>query len=339
MDDCNSLTFTTASSSPSPSNIGNAGALPSISQAQSSLSLQPQVSLSDDDVLKSRLIHHYSTATYLTLSVKPEFQYIWQVEVPGIAFEHRFLLPMIMAVSALHICRKGSPGVRYIAYGYQQYEAALKGSSLALSDISPSNCHALYAVSAIGFVFELGTSYNQDSLLYRGAGVLAPWIMHIQGVRTIMLSTWAHIKAGVLGIMFDSEPSSNGPLELESCVNDFVGYIETMPLAPEQIAVYRSAANELIKWSKMPHSGFFGWVCSFGDEYGRLLAGKNPYALVIFGYSCILLRTGGPTYWISRWPEGLLREVYGYLSPSLRGWLKWPMEELGMTCRQAFPAE
>ena len=337
MNDHGSLMSVTASPSPSASSTGNTRALPPTSQAQSGSSPQSQTSLSDDDVLNSRLIHHYSTATYRTLSDNPEFQYIWQVEVPNIAFEQRFLLPMIMAVSALHMCRKGSSEVRYITYGYQQYETALKGSSLALSNISPSNCHALYAVSALAFVFELGTSYNHDSLLYSGPGVLAPWIMHIQGVRTIMMSTWAHIKAGVLGTLFDGEPSGNGPLELESCVHDFVGYIETVLLAPEQINVYRNAADELIRWSKMPHSGFFGWVCLFGDEYGSLLARKDPYALIIFGYSCVILRTGGPKYWISRWPVGLLHEVCGYLGPSLRGWLKWPMEELGMIYDPASP--
>ncbi|KAF7593577.1 hypothetical protein BBP40_011197 [Aspergillus hancockii] len=337
MDGYSSLTSATASPSPSPSNIEHIRTLPSHSQALSGASLQPQAPLSDDDVLSARLIHHYSTATYLTLSDKAEFQSLWQVQVPEIAFEHKFLLPMIMAVSALHMCRKGSSEVRYIAHGYQLYETSLKGSSLALSKISPSNCHALYAVSALAFVFELGTSYNRDSLLYSGDGVLAPWIMHIQGVRTIMLSTWAHIKASVLGRLFEGEPWGNGLVELELCVNGFAEYVETMPLPPEQITIYRSAADELIKWSEMPHSGFFGWVCLFGGEYGNLLARKDPYALVIFGYSCVLLKTGGPKYWINRWPEDLLREVYGYLDLSLRGWLKWPMEELGMAYHQASP--
>ncbi|OGM51232.1 RTA1 like protein, partial [Aspergillus bombycis] len=282
MNDHSSLASATATPSPSPSNIGTTRTLPPNPWAQSGSSLQPQPSVSDDDVLNSRLIHHYSTATYQTLSDKAEFHYIWQFEIPEIAFEHRFLLPMIRAVSALHICRKGSSEVRYKAYAYQQYEASLKDSSLALSRISPSNCHALYAVSALAFVFELGTSYNHDSLLCSGTDVLAPWIVHIQGVRTIMLSTWAHIKAGVLGALFDGEPLGNGPVELESCVNDFAGYIETMPLASEQIMTYRSAANELIKWSKMPYSGFFGWVCLFGDDPSVAAA---VIALICYGAS------------------------------------------------------
>jgi hypothetical protein len=95
------------------------------------------------------------------------------------------------------------------------------------------------------------------------------------------------------------------------------------------LSVYLVAIQELVKWSKVIDVGFFGWMCQTSDEFASLLARKDPFALVIFAHSCVLLGYGEPRFWIGRWARGLLDEVTGYLDPSLRVWLEWPLAKLG----------
>ncbi|KAE8150468.1 hypothetical protein BDV25DRAFT_154287 [Aspergillus avenaceus] len=317
-------------SPPSCSSIGNNRGTTPASQGPSNSSLPPATVLSDSDVLNARLIHHFTTSTYRTLSLKPETQALWQMDIPEIAFEHKFLLQMILAVSALHLYRKGSPDARYITYAHQQYETSLKSTSFALLQISPLTCHALYAVSTLAFIFELGTSYSRESLLYSGDGTLAHWVLHLRGTRTIISSAWGELSSGVLKPLFNCEPVMDDPLHIGPPLEDLRKHIESDSIAEKTTEACLRAIGELLRWSKMAHVGFFGFMCESDDEFAALLARKDSYALAIFSYSCVLLQHGEPRYWINRWPETMVCEVNVYLDPSLKVHLKWPMEQLGL---------
>lgn len=143
-------------------------------------------------------MHHYTHTTYKTLAVKEELQHLWQVIIPEIAFDSSFLLRMICAISALHMCREKLCETHYLSYAHERYAAAVHESATALTYISKSNCSALYVFSALAFVFELGTSYNRAIILYNQDGTLAHWIVHIRGVRAIIACFWHDLSTGAL---------------------------------------------------------------------------------------------------------------------------------------------
>ncbi|CAG8346548.1 unnamed protein product [Penicillium salamii] len=287
-----------------------------------------QSPLQDIDTTDFRLLHNFTTSTYLTLSDQKELRDLWQQQIPDLAFSHSFLLRVIFAMSALHLYRKTSD-TNYLAYALQKYEEALKSSSLVLTAISPVNCHALYACAALGFLFEFGAPSEDQNILYNANGALAPWVIHVRGVRIIIASSWHDLESGVLGRLFEHKFVDQSVDNIEACLGRFAEHIQSTEIDTETLSTYLEAVQDLTKWSKMVEAGFFAWMCQTSDDFATLLAEKQPFALVIFGYSCVLLKYGEPRYWIEGRAKRLLREIYGYLHPHLRVWLEWPLAIVG----------
>lgn len=283
-----------------------------------------------NDMLNVQLMHHFITSTCQTLAKTHKLRSIWRIKIPKIGFEHRYVLDMIFAISAVHLSRDHNYADQsHMAYAFRLYEDSLKLSSVAISQISPANCEALYAFSILALVFEFGTLHTRESLLFNRDGSLAHWIVHSRGIHAIIGSAWHEITSGPLKPMLECSFLEAGPADIEPHLQKLRSHIE-QDILLEAADVHLLAINELIYWSRLANVGFYGWLCRFSDGYGDLLSRKDPYALIIFGYACVVLKYGDPAYWINGYPEKLLCEIYGYLNISLRSWLHWPMMELGI---------
>lgn len=289
--------------------------------------MKQQSSLPEIDTTDFRLLHHFTTLTYLTLSDQVEIQDLWQRKIPELAFSNTFLLRVIFAISALHLYRTTSD-THYLSYALTKYQEALQSSSSVLLAISASNCHALYACAALGFLFEFGTPNDGESLLYTKDGTLAPWILHVRGVRIIISCSWLDLQSGILAPLLNPESDHEGVEGLDDSLFRFEEHIRSIGCSDALLSTYSIAIRELVKCSKMVEVGFFAWMCQPSDEFANLLAEKDPFALVIFGYSCILLRDAEPRYWIQGQARCLLHEVHGYLDSSMSIWLQWPLNNL-----------
>jgi hypothetical protein len=305
----------------SSGNASDVASSPGISPKSTS---SPQPRSLELDTLGFKLIHNFTTSTFRTLADHEELQSLWQNQIPELAFTHTFLLRMILAVSALHLHHK-TLDTQYLPYAHQQYEESLRVSAQVLVQISSTNCDALYACSALGFIFELGTLNVHRSLLYDASGSLAHWVVHARGVRTIIDSSWRHLLSGVLKPIFHRQSLQGDSNIPKLCLDELVGYIRSTGVGDRDLSVYLVATQELVKWSKVTDVGFFGWMCQTSDEFVTLLAQKDSFALVIFAHSCVLLAYGEPRFWIGHWARGLLNEVSEWLDPSLRVWLEWPL--------------
>ncbi|KAJ5742144.1 hypothetical protein N7533_011553 [Penicillium manginii] len=317
---------------PSPSQLslqdrGEGAPSPAISSRSSSSHPQPP---SDIDTTDFKLLHHFTTSTYLTLSDRVEQQYVWQQNAPGLAFSHTFLLRMIFAISALHLSRTTSDPF-YLSYAHRQYEEALRSSSAALSAISPSNCHAIYACVGLGFIFELGASNNGKNVLYATNGAIADWAVHVRGVRTIMDSSWHDLQSGVLSPLFLRQFRKGDIKCFENYLNEFVRYVRSTNIGNRDLSTYMVAVQQLVECSKMVEIGFFAWMCQTSDEFAEMLAKHDHFALVILAHSSVLLKYGEPQYWIGGWANKLLSEVQEQLDPSLGVWLEWPFQQVNQT--------
>jgi hypothetical protein len=285
--------------------------------------------LSNIELTNIHLMHHFTISTYRTLAATRELRSLWRVRIPELAFEHHFLLQLILAVSAMHSCREPQSGLCNINYAFQLYEASLRQSSLALSQISSANCEALYAFSVLALIFEFGTLHTRESILLNRDGSLAHWIINTRGIHAIIGSSWHTLTAGILKPMLQTSFLETGPAGIEARLQGLQLHIQE-ELADGTANVHLQTLSELIKWSRLVNLGFYGWLCHFTNDYSDLLSQKDPYALIIFGYACFILKNGEPAFWIDSCPEKLLREIYKHLNTSLRIWLHWPMSELGL---------
>jgi hypothetical protein len=263
------------------------------------------------------------------LATTRELHSLWRVRIPELAFEHHFLLQLILAVSALHSYREPHSGLCNVNYALQLYEASLKQSSFALSRISSANCEALYAFSVLALVFEFGALHTRESILLNRDGSLAHWIVNTRGVHAIISSSWHTLTSGILKPMLQTSFLETGPAGIEARLQELESHIQK-EFADGTAGVYLHTLSELKTWSRLVNLGFYGWLCHFTNDYSDLLSQKDPYALIIFGYACVILKLGEPAYWIDTCPEKLIREIYKHLNTSLRIWLHWPMSELGL---------
>lgn len=98
-----------------------------------------------------QLMYYYSTQTYRTLSDDESRHFVWQVDVPQLAFKHAFLLYGLLSFTAFHQCRMSPPAERAslvrIGRHYKQYGLGTYIPELERS--SSSNCHALFAFSLL----------------------------------------------------------------------------------------------------------------------------------------------------------------------------------------------
>lgn len=274
-------------------------------------------------------MHHFTTSTYKTLVTTSKQRYLWLIEIPKLGFEHRYVLDMIFAVTTVHMAREAPSGPSHMAYAFRLYEKSLKRSSMALSQISQANCDALYVFSVLALVFELGTLRSRESLLFNQDGSLAHWIVNCRGIHAIISSSWNHLNSGISRPMLECPLLEAVPEEIETHLEVFKSHIER-EFSSEAASVYLKALDDLARSSRLANFGFYGWLCRFSNDYGDLLSRKDPYASIIFGYSCVTLKHAGPVYWIKECPKRLLLEIYEYLNTSLRHWLLWPMTELGL---------
>lgn len=291
-------------------------------------------SISNDYRTDLKLMHHFTTSTYQTFfDTDPDVTRIWQIVVPEWAFKHQFLLHIVLAISALHLSHTNvDDSAYYVAYANKQYETSLRLSSSALAEISPSNCHALHIFSAIVFIFQLGISYGSGCLLYSADGVLAHWVIHLRGITTIMAPCFKDLKSGALKPLIDRDFGSVSLHGIDGLLNQLADHIRSIfPKEEEVVRIYLDAIAQLIHWSRFDDGGFFGWMCRADKEFMALLAIKDQFSLIIFSYSCVLMKDGQPRYWIAQWPQGLLREIYGYLDEPHRALISWPLQMLDLS--------
>ena len=160
-------------------------------------------------------------------------------------------------------------------------------------------------------------------------GCLAHWIVNTRGIHAIIGSSWHKLTSGVLKPMLQCSFLETGPADMESRLEVLIWKpYQEFPTGAGH--VHPQTLYEPKKWSKLAKLGFYGLFGHFTHDYGESLSKKDPYALIIFGYACVVLKFGEPGYWIDGCPEKLMRQIYEHLNTSLTIWLHWPMSELGL---------
>jgi hypothetical protein len=97
------------------------------------------------------LTHKYSTETYRSLSANDSEDSIWQVTVPSLALQHKYLMNGILALASMHIATSSETceASVYLSMGLKYYDQSLTLFRNELNDITPQNCNAIFAKSII----------------------------------------------------------------------------------------------------------------------------------------------------------------------------------------------
>jgi Fungal specific transcription factor domain len=297
------------------------------------------------DVVDLKLMHYFITVVSYDLSnpTDPEYLALWQVHAVKLGFKHDFLLRGILAVAAYHMGdhrpeRKAE--LELVASTHQNL--ALTSFQEMLADVNESNCHALFAFSCLIIVMAFASNskakpsdFNTEVLqwfyLLRGASIVLH--MHSDSIKCSflkpMLDEMAHTDTTaahtipdadritdlfrICGVSsHDRETSQAYNLAISSLLNTF-----------KQTSICKSRGQGTIL------AGFV-WPITIPPKFVDLLSEKQPEALLILAYYCVIVHWGQegdqPAWFLIGWGRYMLETVQDLLPESWHEHLDWPYE-------------
>ena len=289
------------------------------------------------DLLDRELLHHYTTITCFSLSKIPSKQQIWQSAVPREAMAHEFLLHALLAISAVnlwytkpakrHLYEKAAVSHRYLA---------LKTSIPALSEVTPQNCHALYAMSSIisvlSFVLPRSGHFVMPS---EPVNDILSVFKLIRGVKTVLESAQEWIAKGSLGVLIGYNWNTVIPPLPDNVTAAFERLFdknerETRDQSIREI--YKSTiqslkqAFEIYTVVRGEPGLVFTWLAVVQESYMELLERKAPMALTILAHYAVLLHTSNGQWWLQGRGAGLVEVVCEFLPYEWLPAARWPRE-------------
>lgn len=274
---------------------------------------------------------------------------IWQTTVCELGFSYEFVLRGVLAIAALHLAylwpsRKDF----YITRGKAHYQLGLQMATGLLPYINEDNCHPLCIFAGLAGMFAMASPREpEDFLLVNNKG-LADWMVLIRGMSSIIELSQPTLFSGSLGLIFQNgslrfQARSSEPFILGSIHDNQVLTLQerlfnsTTSPDPVRSSAYMEALSELRKSLNILYghsetheaSDAFIWVFEIPETYLILLTNQDQGALCIFGFFCILLHRLSECWWAQGWSTHLMGQVYRILDDEHRGWVQWPIQELG----------
>lgn len=278
-------------------------------------------------VLDLELLHHFTTSTCATFVMNKASEgivHMWKIEVPKLAFVHLFLLHQILAVAAYHLAylqpeKRGTYSVR----ASHHQNAGIRQMRQALSDITPSNCHPLFASSSLLWIGSLAAlSVNRPP----GGPViddLVDVLILVKGIGSVLFSSDGLLRTGPLSAMFayPGGPDHPNPAldRVVLAVGDFLVEIaETEPDDRVRTIVHTDAyclvsaiRDALVKVPSPEYRVVASWPIQMSDDLIPLLRQRNQAALALLSYYCVVFHAAEiQGYWFMQgWSEGVIQDI------------------------------
>lgn len=290
------------------------------------------------------LLHNYSTSTSYTLSRHPVLQSVWRIIVPQIGFSSIYVMRAILALSALHLAyHRPTQKEFYISQALLHHETALRIANSILPDITQENCSGLYLFAALTCLISCAKPRIPGDFLLVGERGISDWLILFRGTRLIIDSADGNLKSGPLEPMFrigarraqlreiGLNTNHDHLLELQRLIKETV-------TDQRMLETYETAINEMgksfatvysIGSQSCETSDVFIWLFLVPDEFLELLSQRQPGALCIFAYYCVVLNQLDSMWWIKGWSTHLISGIYHSLDYEHQHWIQWPIEQIG----------
>ncbi|RFN41685.1 sterol uptake control protein 2 [Fusarium flagelliforme] len=298
-------------------------------------------------VSDAELMAHYVHCTATTLSESDSADsgmvMFWKHNVLKIGFSHQYVLRLVYALAAFHLAyshgKEPKHRAKYLSVAKSHSEIGLRQLNEALSDITESNCSALYVSALLVSYcsFAAGPKSVNDLMVCEVGSEAAYYQLPlIHGVRLIRRAIEpATLFTGYLAPLVESTPERK-TLESPHLHINWVDPVEKLrewigsssdshTTTFKQAVLSLSAVYEANYGNKDGSYGLvFGWLYRLQDAFLISLKDKQPLALLILSYFVPLLKTIRPCWLLVNWPEHILKSIRGMLSEEHQKWLEWP---------------
>jgi hypothetical protein len=283
-------------------------------------------------VLDLELLHHFTSSAFRTLMLNPgkeDTDGLWQNEIPKQGFVHVYLLHQILAISSYHLAHlHPENGQAYTLRASQHLNAGIRTMRTALSHITPTNCHALFAASALLFIGSLAAWSTTGGRTKAAEGPtlddLVDVLILVKGIGSVLDSSQELLRSGPLSELFfqqaGAEAQPNPALDrVVLAVGDFLVEIAETEADPGVRAVIHGAAyrfvsvirDALLKAPIAEYRVLLAWPIHMSDELIPLLRQRNQAALALLSYYCVVLHSAATQgYWFMQgWAPGVIRDI------------------------------
>lgn len=285
------------------------------------------------------LLHHYTTVACPSLSNILSKQQTWQIAVPREALSYDFLMHALLALAAVHLMHV-NPERRpiYVQEALKHQSLALKSSLPSLHNVTPSNCHALFALSSIVAVLNFVFPYPRaDTLASSPLDDVIEFFFLIRGVKTVQKSASAWISKGPLAqlMRYDWDPALNSLPEDVKLAFDRLGETNDAATTDLQDHQMYNMAIEDLRISFQSHKLIsnepalvFIWPVVVESTFLTRLKQREPIPLAILAHYSVLLHTVKGRWWSAGRGSQLMEIIYHILPPEWRSVLDWPREAI-----------
>lgn len=249
---------------------------------------------------------------------------LWQVEIPKQAFAHVFLLHQILAISSYHLAYLHPQSRQaYSLRASQHQNAGIRRMRVALAELSPTNCHAVFASSSLLFIEALAASSVNRTAEGPTVDDLVDVLILVKGIGSVLNSSQELLRSGPLSGLFSLHPGteqSNAALDrVVLAVGDFLVEIaETESDARVRGIVHADAyrlitviRDTFVKTSRPEYRVLAAWPIHMSDDLIRLLRQRNQAALALMSYYCVVFHAAElQGYWfLQGWASGVIRDI------------------------------
>ncbi|KAJ6048501.1 hypothetical protein N7499_000616 [Penicillium canescens] len=304
----------------------------------------PQNTLSFTDL---RLFHHFVTETYRTLADEAvDHNRLWQSHLPQWGFSNPSIFHLILTLAALHLGHlQPEKKDQYVMQADNHFTFGIRSVTAILSSLNEENCQLIYMSAVmICFVYFGHGPRSGEYLVFSETGK-AEWLVLMRGVRSILMSSRDKIFSGVLAIQTDPSVAGISPEfqdELRthrSHIEDAQRFIETQVGGTPAYEMYIGALGNLIEMFDEAYcirsSGkdgvslmhvVVGWIYRRPEEFIGLLESKDPFALIILSYWCILLKFMGSSWLMIGWDRHVIAGIQWSLGADFHRHIEWPRQ-------------
>ena len=293
-------------------------------------------------LLDLELMHHYSTVTCFELSKVPAKHPTWQTAVPREALTYHFLMHALLAISAVHLMYL-CPSKQHIyeEAATRHRNRALTTSIPFLNNITPINCHALFAlsniISVLSLIFPHPSPPSSLGLSSDPLNTTLEFFMVIRGVKTILSSAQEWIAHGPLYTFTQHnwEPSlAPLPNNAMAAFERLERKVEETVEEPALCEAYGEAIQKLKKAFQTdevirdePGLALI-WPVVVPERYITELSNRMPMAVTILGYYAVLLHSNSGPWWLEGRGRILLEAVCEVLPSEWLPAVDWPRETI-----------
>ncbi|KAI1495765.1 hypothetical protein F5X99DRAFT_422648 [Biscogniauxia marginata] len=288
------------------------------------------------------LFQHFVKSTAGSHSDDDASRIVWSETVPDLAVRYPYLMHELLAVAAIHRghTHPEEVGLQKIAAEHQSRAIPLFRQALAGG--TGEDAIPLFACSCLIIPYYFAAARDATALLCNEEANGPPeWLMLIEGCAAITIKNSPAIMGSPLRALL-GEVLNPGLEDLTDSFADreLVGLKHKLPLAPEHRAEYATVLDRLrVSYTLSDQAtGLLARknaALRFPPSMGRLckdhLAAKEPAALIIIAFWCVLLYRVEDRWWLRGRMRPLLVKIVELLPSEYHHLISWPLEQLDIT--------